>query len=136
MNKKLYKICSRFVVFALAFAIPVLPGPAVEPGLPSRTAVMTAAARAIGTYDPDPSVRNPDWLAEHFLGPTERRLLDGTPWLNGLAQDYRELTSRSSRGVNSTARFYQPARSRSVCSSVTVNSPALMAWGAIEMIAT
>ena len=85
-------ICSSFVVFALAFAIPGLPGLAVEPGLPSKTAVMTAAARAIGTYDPDPSVRNPDWLAEHFLGPTERRLLDGTPWLNGLAQDYRELS--------------------------------------------
>ena len=85
-------ICSRFVVFALAFAIPGLPGLAVEPGLPSKTAVMTTAARAIGTYDPDPSVRNPDWLAEHFLGPTERRLLDGTPWLNGLAQDYRELS--------------------------------------------
>lgn len=34
----------------------------------SRTCVYTAAGRAIGARDPDPSVRNPDYLAEKLLG--------------------------------------------------------------------
>ena len=34
----------------------------------SRTCIYTAAGRAIGARDPDPSVRNPDYLAEKLLG--------------------------------------------------------------------
>jgi methyltransferase (TIGR00027 family) len=34
----------------------------------SRTCIYTAAGRAIGARDPDPSVRNPDFLAEKLLG--------------------------------------------------------------------
>lgn len=34
----------------------------------SRTSIYTAAGRAIGARDPDPSVRNPDYLAERLLG--------------------------------------------------------------------
>ena len=34
----------------------------------SRTCIYTAAGRAIGARDPDPSVRNPDSLAEKLLG--------------------------------------------------------------------
>jgi methyltransferase (TIGR00027 family) len=48
---------------------------AVEPGLPSKTAVYVAAARALGSKDPDPQRRNPDYLALKFLGPRERALL-------------------------------------------------------------
>ena len=48
---------------------------AVEPGLPSRTAVYVAAARAVGSKDPDPQLRNPDYLAIKFLGPRERAVL-------------------------------------------------------------
>jgi len=48
------------------------------------------AARAMGAYDPDPSVRNPDWLAEHFIGPAERQLLEGTPWAKALDMDFRD----------------------------------------------
>jgi len=48
---------------------------AVEPGLPSKTAVYVAAARAIGSKDPDPQLRNPDDLAIKFLGPRERAVL-------------------------------------------------------------
>ena len=48
---------------------------AVEPGLPSKTAVYVAAARAIGSKDPDPQLRNPDYLAIKFLGPRERAVL-------------------------------------------------------------
>jgi methyltransferase (TIGR00027 family) len=48
---------------------------AVEPGLPSKTAVWAAAARAVGAKNPDPNERNPDYLAIKFLGPSERALL-------------------------------------------------------------
>jgi methyltransferase (TIGR00027 family) len=48
---------------------------AVEPGLPSKTAVYVAAARAVGAKDPDPRLRNPDYLAVKFLGPRERAVL-------------------------------------------------------------
>src|SRR5437764_11188739 len=48
---------------------------AVEPGLPSKTAVYVAAARALGAKDPDPQLRNPDYLAIKFLGPRERAVL-------------------------------------------------------------
>ncbi len=63
---------------------------ALEPGRPSRTSVWVLAARAIGARDPDPTVRNPDWLAEQFLGPDERVLIAETPVAAGLDKDYRE----------------------------------------------
>ncbi len=43
----------------------------------SFTALDTTARRATGTQNPDPSVRNPKWLAEHFISHTERQLLEG-----------------------------------------------------------
>ena len=52
---------------------------AVEPGLPSKTAVYVAAARALGSKDPDPQVRNPDYLAIKFLGRRERAVLPDIP---------------------------------------------------------
>jgi methyltransferase (TIGR00027 family) len=52
---------------------------AVEPGLPSKTAVYVAAARAVGAKDPDPHLRNPDYLAIKFLGPRERAVLPDLP---------------------------------------------------------
>jgi methyltransferase (TIGR00027 family) len=52
---------------------------AVEPGLPSKTAVYVAAARAVGSKDPDPQRRNPDYLAIKFLGPRERAVLPDLP---------------------------------------------------------
>ena len=48
---------------------------AVEPGLPSKTAVYVTAARAVGAKDPDPQLRNPDYLAIKFLGPRERAVV-------------------------------------------------------------
>jgi hypothetical protein len=50
---------------------------AVEVGKPSRTSISSAARRALAARDYDPSVRNPDWLAEVFLGPTERKMIAG-----------------------------------------------------------
>jgi len=52
---------------------------AVEPGLPSKTAVYVTAARAVGAKDPDPQSRNPDYLAIKFLGPRERAVLPDVP---------------------------------------------------------
>ncbi len=63
---------------------------AVEPGKPSKSSIWVLAARAVGARDPDPTVRNPDWLAERFLGPDERALLADNPVIAGLDKDYRE----------------------------------------------
>lgn len=52
---------------------------AVEPGLPSKTAVYVTAAQAVGSKDPDPQLRNPDYLAIKFLGPRERAVLSDLP---------------------------------------------------------
>jgi methyltransferase (TIGR00027 family) len=52
---------------------------AVEPGLPSKTAVYVTAARALGAKDPDPQLRNPDYLAIKLLGPRERAVLPDLP---------------------------------------------------------
>ena len=54
-------------------------------GLPSRTSILTAAARAFGSREPDPGVRNPDWIAERLIGPNA-----GHPISKALVQDYQE----------------------------------------------
>jgi methyltransferase (TIGR00027 family) len=60
---------------------------AVEPGLPSKTAVYVTAARAVGAKDPDPQRRNPDYLAIRLLGPRERAVLPDLP-LDALDLDF------------------------------------------------
>jgi methyltransferase (TIGR00027 family) len=62
-----------------------------SPG-PSRTSILVAAARAFGSHDPDPGVRNPDWLAERLLGPDELALIEQHPLRAALSQDYREAS--------------------------------------------
>jgi len=54
----------------------------------SRVALQAAAARAHTSHDPDPTVRNPDWLADRFLGPDEIALLDNHPIARAVNQDY------------------------------------------------
>jgi methyltransferase (TIGR00027 family) len=66
---------------------------ALEPGLPSKTAVWIAAARALGSKSPDKKRRNPDYLAIKFLGPRERAILPEIP-LNALDLDYEAATAR------------------------------------------
>ncbi len=52
----------------------------MEPnGLPSRTSILTAAARAFGSREPDASVRNPDWVAARLIGPAELALIADHP---------------------------------------------------------
>ena len=43
--------------------------------LPSKTCLYVAAGRALGARDPDPAVRNPDYLAERLMGSEERALV-------------------------------------------------------------
>jgi methyltransferase (TIGR00027 family) len=65
-------------------------GKAVEVGNPSRTSIGSAARRALAARDYDPTVRNPDWLAEIFIGPTERKIMAGDRTIRNLERDYRE----------------------------------------------
>src|SRR5215469_252081 len=59
-------------------------------GLPSRTSILTAAARAFGSREPDVSVRNPDWVAERLIGPAELALITEHPIGQALSQDFQE----------------------------------------------
>jgi methyltransferase (TIGR00027 family) len=75
------------VQLVLVFAAAV---EAVEPGLPSKTSILIAAMRAFATHDPDPSIRNPDWLAERFIGARERALIPDHWSVKALSVEYSE----------------------------------------------
>jgi len=62
---------------------------AIEPGQPSRVAIEAAAARAVGSHDPDPFTRNPDWLAAPLLSLTELTLIFSHPVNRAVDQDPR-----------------------------------------------
>jgi len=59
-------------------------------GIPSRTSILTAAARALGSREPDASVRNPDWVADRLIGPAELALIADHPISNALDRDFQE----------------------------------------------
>src|SRR5262245_9959743 len=58
--------------------------------LPSRTAILTSAARAFGSREPDASVRNPDWLADRLMGPAELALIADHPISAALDRGFQE----------------------------------------------
>jgi hypothetical protein len=60
---------------------------AVEPGKPSVTSLIVTCQRALLSRHPDPLLRNPDNLAEKFLGPEERDLIKDTPCAKALEMD-------------------------------------------------
>jgi methyltransferase (TIGR00027 family) len=60
----------------------------METGQPSRTSILVAAARAFGAREPDITVRNPDYLAERFVGEAERRMIATHPIVAALDQEY------------------------------------------------
>ena len=60
-------------------------------GLPSRTAILTAAARALGSREPDASVRNPDWAADRLIGPAECALIADNPIGRALGRDFQDV---------------------------------------------
>ena len=59
-------------------------------GLPSRTAILTAAARALGSRERDASVRNPDWAAEPLIGPTELALIADNPIGTAFNREFKD----------------------------------------------
>jgi methyltransferase (TIGR00027 family) len=59
-------------------------------GLPSRTAILTAAARALGSREPDASVRNPDWAAGRLIGPPELALIADHPIGTAAGRDFQK----------------------------------------------
>ena len=59
-------------------------------GLPSRTSILTAAARAFGSREPDASVRNPDWVADRLIGPAELALIADHPISTALDREFQE----------------------------------------------
>jgi methyltransferase (TIGR00027 family) len=84
--------CNRVVTGLIALPLLLVVGFAVEPGKPSGTAVFTLAARAIGSRETDPAIRNPDWLAERLLGPDELALLPPDNALRkAVDQDYLQV---------------------------------------------
>jgi len=63
----------------------------MEPnGFPSRTSILTAAARAFGSREPDASVRNPDWVADRLIGPDELALIADHPISKAFDRDFQE----------------------------------------------
>jgi methyltransferase (TIGR00027 family) len=65
----------------------------VEPGLVSTTSILTTTLRAIGAKNPEPALRNPDYLAIRFLGPRERAILADYP-MDALDVDFRHAIQR------------------------------------------
>jgi methyltransferase (TIGR00027 family) len=61
---------------------------AFGPDQPSRTSIVVAALRAFGSREPDPIVRNPDWLAERMVTPAELQLITEHPVASALSQEY------------------------------------------------
>ncbi len=85
---------------------------------PSKTSIYVAAARAIGAREPDPTVRNPDFLAERLLGDPAAWDVDH-PVVHALAKTYEEaLADREVLGTVATmtvrTRFVDDALRRAV----------------------
>jgi methyltransferase (TIGR00027 family) len=59
-------------------------------GFPSRTSILTAAARAFGSREPDASVRNPDWVADRLIGAAELAMITDHPVSRALDRDFQE----------------------------------------------
>ncbi len=66
----------------------------LEPGKPSRTAVLVAASRAIGSRNPDEATRNPDYLAEKLLSAEDWDLIKGTGHYNNRDATWPEVMAR------------------------------------------
>ena len=66
------------------------PAIAFGPGQPSRTSIVVAALRAFGAREPDPSVRNPDSLAELLISADDLQLIAEHPISAALKEDYQK----------------------------------------------
>lgn len=68
---------------------------AVEPGKPSRTAIAVAAARAIGSRNPDPKTRNPDHFAAKLLTTQDVECIKGLAEYDAFSMNWPEVVEYS-----------------------------------------
>lgn len=89
----------------------------------SRTSIFTAAGRAVGAREPDPSARNPDYLAEQLLGDPSQLTLDH-PAVRALSLSYDEAMKNMEvvnnvRMMTIRTRFIDEALERAIADGVT-----------------
>jgi len=89
----------------------------------SRTSIYVAAGRAVGAREPDPSARNPDYLAEKLLGDPSKLVLDH-PAVRALSQGYDDAMKDLEvvnivRTMTIRTRFIDEALSRAIAAGVT-----------------
>lgn len=89
----------------------------------SRTCIYVAAGRAVGAREPDPSVRNPDYLAEKLLGDSSTLHLDH-PAVRALNLPYAEAMQDVEvvsivRAMLIRTRFIDEALERAVAGGAT-----------------
>lgn len=92
---------------AMAFALHASISEALEPGLPSKTAVWAAAARAVASKNPNPELRNPDYLAIRFLGPRERAILSADIDMAALDLDFSSAIEKLGRRLPVVTHAYR-----------------------------
>ena len=93
-----------------------------SPGI-SRTSIYVAAARAVGAREPDPSARNPDYLAEKLLGDPSKLDLDH-PAVRALSLGYDEAMKdvevvSNVRMMTVRTRFIDEALERAIVGGAT-----------------
>ena len=93
-----------------------------SPGV-SRTSIYVAAGRAVGAREPDPSARNPDYLAERLLGDPSRIDLDH-PSVRALSLSYDEAMRdievvSNVRMMTVRTRFIDEALERAITGGAT-----------------
>src|SRR6476661_6586227 len=89
----------------------------------SRTCIYVAAGRAIGAREPDPTVRNPDELAERLLGEVSALDVDH-PTVRALALPYDEAMLQPEvvntvRMMMIRTRFIDAALERAIADGAT-----------------
>jgi methyltransferase (TIGR00027 family) len=89
----------------------------------SRTSIYVAAGRAIGAREPDPSARNPDYLAEKLLGDPAALNVDH-PVVRALSLDYDEAMKNPEvigivRSMMVRTRFIDEALERAIAGGAT-----------------
>jgi methyltransferase (TIGR00027 family) len=94
-----------------------------QPAKISRTSIYVAAGRAVGARDPDPSARNPDYLAEKLLGDPSTLELDH-PAVRALSLAYDDAMRdvevvMNVRMMTIRTRFIDEALERAIKSGAT-----------------
>jgi methyltransferase (TIGR00027 family) len=93
-----------------------------SPGI-SRTSIYVAAARAVGAREPDPSARNPDYLAEKLLGDPSKLDVDH-PAVSALTLPYDDAMTDIEvisivRMMTVRTRFIDEALARAIAGGTT-----------------